>query len=362
MYSVLAAFEDSVEFANPEYLMAVPIAVLLLLFGLVVFAIRLALRPPKTHGSSYPLLGHIKFWFVAIIALMVMAAAAARPFWVSGGRSFKRGNVDVAVVIDGSASMWVKDLGPSRLELAVREALNLHTQEILTAGDRAALFVFGATAVRKAHLSSDAERFVAQVGRVAPPKTLSGDAFPWDSDIAATFEHVYQSLDSQDRFEADEEDWVPQRRSDRLVLLFTDGDFITDAVQMARLDVALSEFQRRGLAVYPVGIGSRTGADLDVVLGDYVRGVDYDGTLEADLAGQRTRLDRDGLLMLETRTGGRSFVVDSTSISSTQFLRNAVSAHRNITFQFIPAEEEQDIWQWVLMCAVVLFLAAVLFY
>ena len=362
MSNFLAVFEDSVEFANPEYLMAVPIAALLLLFGLVIFAARLALRPEKTHGSSYPLLGHIKFWFVAIIALVVMAAAAARPFWVSGGRSFKRGNVDVAVVIDGSASMWVRDLGLSRLELAVREALNLHTQEILTEGDRAALFVFGATAVRKAHLSSDAERFVAQVGRVAPPETLSGDAFPWDSDIAATFEHVYQSLDGQDRFEAGEEDWVPERRSDRLVLLFTDGDFITDAVQMSRLDVALSEFQRRGLSVYPIGIGSRTGADLDVVLEDYIRGVDYDGTLEADLSGQRTRLDRDGLVMLETRTGGRSFVVDSTGISSTQFLRNAVNSHRNITFQFVPAEDEQDVWQWVLMFAVVLFVVAVLFY
>ena len=111
-------FRESVEFTNPEYLAIVPIAGLLLVFGLLVFALRLQMRPARTEGSSYPFFGHIKFWFLAIGALALVAVAAARPFWVYGGQSFKRGDVDVVVAIDASASMWVKDLGPSRLELA----------------------------------------------------------------------------------------------------------------------------------------------------------------------------------------------------------------------------------------------------
>ena len=91
MNGFLAVFEDTVEFANPEYLMVVPLAALLLLFGGVIFAVWLGLRPVKTHGSSYPLFGHIKFWFLAILALVAVGTAAARPFWVYGGRSFKRG-------------------------------------------------------------------------------------------------------------------------------------------------------------------------------------------------------------------------------------------------------------------------------
>ena len=342
--------------------MAVPIALLLLGFGVVVFVLRLALRPVKTHGSSYPLIGHIKFWFLAIVVLVAVAAAAARPYWVYGGRSFKRGDVDVAIVVDGSASMWVQDLGPSRLGLAVREALNLYTEEILTPGDRTALFVFGTTAVRKAHLSSDADRFVDQLGRIAPPGTLTGDAFPWDSDIASAFEHVYQSIDNQDRFESGDDDWTPERRSDRLVLLFTDGDFFGSREQMSRLDTALSEFQRRGLTVYPIGIGSRAGTNLDDVLQEYVRGIDYDESLEADLDGIRTRLNTDGLGMLEQRTGGRSFVVESSGVSSAPFLRTAVNSHRSISFQLIPAEDKQEVWQWVLAFAVVVFVVAVLIY
>ena len=180
--------------------------------------------------------------------------------------------MDVVVAIDASASMWVQDLGPSRLDLAVREVLNLYTQDILTDGDRVALFVFGTTALRQVHMSSNAERFIEQVGQVSPPATLSGDAFPWDSDVAAAFEHIYQSLDNQDRFESGDEEWQPEERSDRLVLLLTDGDFAADAEQLGRLDQALSEFRRRGLTVYPVAIGSRTGVELDLVLQDYVRG------------------------------------------------------------------------------------------
>ena len=363
MADFLSSFQDSVEFANPEYLMVVPIAALLLLFGLSVFALRLTLRPARTHGSSYPLVGHVKFWFFLILTLALVSTAAARPFWNYGASSFKRGDIDVAVAIDGSASMWVKDLGPlSRLDLAVREVMKLYNEEILTQGDRVALFVFGTTAVRKVHLSSNAERFIDQVGRIAPPKTLSGDAFPWDSDVVSVFEHVYASLDNQDRFEAGEEDWAPERRTDRLVILFTDGDFAANPDQMSRLDQALGEFQRRGLAVYTVGVGSPIATDLDRVLEDYVPGIDYDATLVSDLEGVRTRLTTDGLSMLESRTGGRSFIIDSPGISAAPFLRNAIDSRRSISFQLLPADDKQEVWQWVLALAVLTLVVAVLFY
>ena len=357
-----AALRESVEFQSPEYLAVIPIAGLLFLFGGTIFVLRLALRPSKTHGSTYPLFGHIKFWFLAVVALAVLSVAAARPFWVYGGSSFKRGDVEVAVAIDASASMWVLDLGVSRLELAVREALTLYTQEILTPGDRVALFVFGTTALRQVHLSTNAERFIEQVGQISPPDQLSGDAFPWDSDVTTAFEHVYQSLDNQDRFESGDENWQPDERGDRVILLFTDGDFASDNEQLARLDQALSEFRRRGLVVYPVVIGSRTGVDLNTVLLEYVRGIDYDATLEADLEGIRTRLNTDSVAMFDQRSGGRSFVLDNPGLSSAAFLRNVIDSHRSITFQLIPAEDKQEVWQWVVMLAVGLLVLAMLFY
>ena len=362
MNLISSLFRESVEFGAPEYLAMVPIAGLLLVFGLLVFAVRLQLRPARTEGSNYPFFGHIKFWFFAITALMLVAVAAARPFWVYGGSSFKRGDVDVVVAIDASASMWVKDLGPSRLDLAVREALSLYTQDILTPGDRTAVYVWGTTTLRRAHMSSNAERFVEEVGRIAPPPNLTGDAFPWDSDVTTAFESIYLSLDNQDRFESGEDDWTPEERTDRLVLLFTDGDFLIDGEQMSRLDVALGEFRRRGLTIYPVAIASRTGVRVDSVLQDYIRGVDYDETLEADLEGQRTRLGLDGISMVVQRTDGRSVIVDSPQITSATFLRNVVDSHRSVSFQLIPAEDQQEVWQWVVMLAIIVLIVAMLVY
>ena len=95
---------------------------------------------------------------------------------------------------------------------------------------------------------------------------------------------------------------------------------------------------------------------------DYVRGVDYDETLEADLEGQRTRLGLDGIGMVEQRTNGRSFIVDSPQVTSDTFLRNVVDGHRNISFQLVPSEDKQEVWQWVVMLAIAVFVAAMLFY
>ena len=59
--------------------------------------------------------------------------------------------------------------------------------------------------------------------------------------------------------------------------------------------------------------------------------------------------------MLETRLGGSSYILDSSGLSADSFLQNAINSHRSVTFQLIPAEDTQEIWQWVVTFAVVLF-------
>ena len=362
MSDIWTAVKDSVYFANPEYLVFLPFAGVGLVLGVLAYYIKLRTRPAKTYGSSYPLIGTIRLWVFALVALTMMILASARPYFIYGATSFKRGNVDVPVALDVSASMWVKDVRPSRLELAVREIVNLYAEDILREGDRVALFVFGGTTVRKVHLSPNSERFLQEVGKIRPPATLTGDAFPWETDMASAFEHVYQSLDSQDRFMAGGEDWQPTRRSDRLVLVFSDGDYAADGEQMRRLDQAMSEFQRRGLKIYPIGIGTKTGVDLRDVLLDYKKGLDYDDALEGELEGIRTQLDTDMLSFLEQRSGGRTFILDNEELNATNFLKGVVSAHRSISFDLVADENKQEIWQYVLGLALLMFAAAIVFY
>ena len=362
MPELWTAVRNSVYFENPEYLTFLPFAGLCLVLVVLVSAFKRRNRPTKTYGSSYPLVGRIKLWFFTVAVLSATILAAARPYFIYGASSFKRGDVEVPVVLDISASMWVKDVQPSRLDLAVREILNLYAQDILREGDRVGLFVFGGTAVRKVHLSTDSERFVEGVGRIRPPTSLTGDAFPWDTDLAVAFEHVYQSLDSQDRFMAGEKDWQPTRRSDRLVLVFSDGDYAPEGEQVARLDQAMGEFQRRGLKVYPIGIGTRTGVDLSDVLLDYEKGVDYDNALEMELEALRTQLNTDTLSFLEQRSGGRTFIIDNADVSASTFLKDVVDSHRSISFELAADEDEQEIWQYVVGLAILVFAAAIIFY
>lgn len=360
---MLGFLGDRVEFSNPAALLILPLVLAMLVASLIVLGLRRRWRPARTRGSSYPLIGTMKWWLCAACILAVTGLAAAQPRLKYGGASFKRGSVDLPIVIDVSASMWVKDVGVSRLDVAIREVLRLQTEGILQTGDRAALFVFGGTTVRKAHLSPRLERLTEAVQKLKQPATLAGDAFPWDSDVASAFEHIYQSIDLQDRLESGtrEDDWRPARRTDRALILLTDGDFGLRQEQQQRLDAALAEFRRRGIAVYPVGIGTRTGAELTSILDGY-RVEDYDETLPSELTGQQTVLRMSTLSFLAERTGGAVFTLDHTGRSATDFLRTAVGAHRGLTFQLTPSDDGLDAWQYLVACGILIFGVAVLFY
>ena len=124
----------------------------------------------------------------------------------------------------------------------------------------------------------------------------------------------------------------------------------------------MAEFQRRGLKIYPIGIGTRTGVDLPDVLLDYAKGIDYDDALEAELEGLRTQLNTDTLSFLEQRSGGRQFIIDSSEVSASSFLKDVIDSHRSISFELVADDETQEIWQYVLGLAILAFAAAIIFY
>ena len=351
MSDFIDAAHRSVGFASPDHLVFLPVALALFVLAFGIYFLRLYGRPPRTLGSTYSLLGPMTLWLSAAFALALTVLAAARPFFVYGGTSFKWNAVDVVFVVDVSASMWVQDLRPSRLDIAIREVLDVPAEGILKEGDRAALYVFGTTAIRKAHLSTNIDRLLGIVVNLKRPDTLTGDAFPWDSDVASSFEHIYQSLDNQDRLQAGEEDWKPVKRSNRAVVLLTDGDFATDPEQTRRLDGALVEFQRRGASIYPIGIGTEQGAALKEILRLYPRR-DYDETLGADLEDQYTRLNRAMLSYIARRTGGKEFVLNDPAVRANGFLRDAINAHRSVGFQLVSRDTRQDVWQYLVIVAI----------
>jgi hypothetical protein len=363
MLETLSLLRDRVEFGEPLALLFVPLAASFLAAGIVVHLLVRRLRPARTRGSAYPLVGPVKLWLAAAWVVALVGLAAAQPRLRYGGASFKRGAVDLAVLLDASASMWVKDLGPSRLEVAVRELTALQTEGILQTGDRVGLFVFGGTTIRKVHLSSNTERLIDEIGKVRQPDTLAGDSFPWDSDVVGAFEHVHRSLDLQDRYEAgaSERTWRPIRRSDRALIILSDGDFQVEQDEMPRMDAALAELRRRGIPVYAVGIGTRSGTELVSILQDY-NADEYDPGLAAELSGQSTVMRPSTLAFVADRTGGKATTIDSAGQSAAAFLGEAVAAHRGLGVQLVQSDDSLEAWQYLVTAAVLLLALAILFY
>lgn len=262
-----------IHFLDPAFLYLLILLVALLVLWLGVTLIKLAKRPKRTYGSKYPLVGRIKLWGIFVIpvgALIVLAMA--KPSLVRALSRHRRGDIDVLLVIDRSISMRADDVRPSRLDIAKREASNI--EPLLVEGDKVALFVFGRESHRKIYLSGRFENTFERLARISFPGSLKGDGLIWDSDFASMLENVYQSTDRQDSFNDgySGKRYVPKKRSNRIVIIFSDGEdqlkkdkpstpeeakYRDDYIK--RLNSALAEFRKRGLKIYPVGIGTEKG-------------------------------------------------------------------------------------------------------
>jgi Ca-activated chloride channel family protein len=211
------------------------------------------------------------------LAAAALAIGAAGPEW---GHELVRKSAmgsDVVLVMDVSASMDVRDVPPSRLEEARREALAVldHLQ-----GSKVGVVAFAGDAVRLCPLTLDrsAARLVLE--------SLSS------SSVSLPGTHLGRGLRVAARL-------LPaRRRSEQAIVVWTDGE---DLEQTAR--GAIDELARAGHRVFAVGVGTPAG-DIVPVLDDQGRAVD----VKRDEGGAvRSRLDEDLLRALARGTRGGYF-------------------------------------------------------
>lgn len=368
----LASLFSDFNFAEPLFLyLLVPLAVLFIVWLLAVL-IGFISRPEKTYGSKYPFIGKIKLWGIVLFSLIFMVIALARPS-ISGARiKPARGDIEAVVLFDNSFSMKADDLKPSRLEIAKREILGL--ESLLKEGDKIGLFTFGKSSNRKFYLTDDFGTFFDQVSRVVFPKNLTGDETIFFTDFAGALEHVYQSLDRQDvageGFSRDQlKRYKPKKKTNRIVLVFSDGEdqFLNlkpqnqeeaeaKAKYVKKLSNVLAEYRKRGLKIYPVGIGTRNGVAFLSLLRGYKKGVDYSEELEKEWAGFVTRLDRARLAALAKATGtdlsGFDWTVENIQGNARDYLERVLDSNRKPLFGFTESENNQPLWQYCLLIAV----------
>ncbi len=380
----LIGFQDSFHFLEPAFLyLLIPLAILFVLW-LGITVIKRIKRPKRTYSSKYPLVGKIKLWGLFVVpAGVLMVLAMAKPSLNQDSFRVSRGGVEVILVIDRSISMRADDVKPTRLDIAKREAFNI--ESFLAEGDKTALFIFGKESHRKIYLSERFENTFGQMAKISFPDSLKGDALIWDSDFATMLENIYQSLDRQDSGDRDylKHHYVSKKRSNRIVIIFSDGEdqFKKDKPTtpeeaksrddyIKRLNGALREFQKRGLKIYPVGIGTQKGVSWPSLLRGYKKGYarndDYEEYLIKQWQNGISRIDKENLMFLARSTGATPgnniWTVENGATTVKSYLNSVINSNRRTLLEFGQSENDQDLWQYCLIAAAVVLVLGILSY
>src|SRR3989338_878602 len=374
----IGRFLGNFSFSEPLYLWALLLIAPIFFLWLLIVVLGLFSRPEQTYGSKYPIIGKIKLWGVfALASTILMVIALARPA-VSGSEiKPTNGDIQVVVLFDNSFSMKADDIKPSRIEVAKREILSLDS--FLKEGDRIGLFTFGKDSDRRLYLTNDFGTFFGQVAEMGSFENIYNETF-FDTDFATALEHIYRSMDRQDAsLEGRQynQRYKPSKRSNRIVIIFSDGedqllvskpenkdDADAKAKYLKKRSQVISEYRERGLKIYPVGIGTRNGVKWTSLLKGYKK-LKYPEqnyldiflkVLEKDWVGQVTRLERNNLADLAKSTGvelsSYDWTVENSQGNVRQYLGYIISSNRRPLLEVSQGDDAQQLWQYCLLVAV----------
>ncbi len=180
-------------------------------------------------------------------ALTALIVGAAGPEW---GREVVRrasSGSDVVLVLDASASMDTRDVAPSRIEEARREALAALDR---LAGSRVAVVAFAGDASRLCPLTLD-----RSAARLTLESLSSASVSTPGTDLGRALRMAARVL-------------PPGRRDEQAIVLWTDGEDLEGGAKGA-----LDELAMHGVRVFAVGVGTPAGGEVPV-LDDQGRAVD----------------------------------------------------------------------------------------
>ena len=228
-----------------------------------------------------------------LAALALLGLGAAGPQWGREAVRRQSQGSDIVFVIDVSASMQTRDVPPSRMEEARREAEALLGR---LQGSRIGIVAFAGDAVRLCPLTLDqaAARLTLETigpGTVSEPGT----------DLGLALRNALKLLPAG-------------RRDEQAMVVWTDGEDLEGHAREAIEDV-----RRSGLHVFVVGVGTPAG---DVIPMLDVSGVTVDVKRDENGAIVRSRLDEGLLRELARATRGSYF---SASRSGGELVRLAGS-------------------------------------
>lgn len=236
--------------------------------------------------------GELAFWFFAIGALALTILSLARP---QGITSIVRSpGADIVLLMDGSASMRVNDMGTDRWRRAMTWVRTL-TQTLAWDGDRVALATFADIAVPQIRLTRDPNTILFFLDHLDKQPTFKlEDDTSWDTNVE---DAIYWGMKVVD---TDREMYGPSKNAKTFVII-SDGQVWSGDVQHA-----LALAAQRGIMVDVIGVGTSTGGMIPLPHGE-------NGAVLAGFTPVQSSLDRISLMTMAREGNGEYFELGASS-------------------------------------------------
>ncbi len=192
-----------------------------------------------------PLLGDLGFWVAVGLASIFCVLALARP--VARVSVTRRASADIVILQDGSASMHVTDVAPSRWRRSV-QFLREFAETLSWKGDRVALALFAFHAAPQIRLTRDPNSlffFIDHLGN-QPPFPIEDDP-TWDTNIEQGVSWGLKLVEIDERL-------FGRNKNPKAFVVISDGQAWSGTVARA-----LADARAHDIRVYVVGVGTTAG-------------------------------------------------------------------------------------------------------
>ncbi len=226
------------------------------------------------------------FWFFAVVASALLIVALSRPQAVVA--AVRQGSVDLVILQDASASMYVTDVQPDRWRRSIR-FVRMLAESLRWQGDRVALALFAQLAAPQVRLTKDPNSlffFVDHLGEQSPFPLENAPT--WDTNIDEGIRWGLRLI------EKDKDLFGPSGNPKAFVVI-SDGQSWSGSVANS-----LKEARKMGAPVHVVGVGTTVGGMIPEPLGP-------DGLRPPPVV--RSVLDRASLVQLAVAGGGEYFEI-----------------------------------------------------
>jgi Ca-activated chloride channel family protein len=236
--------------------------------------------------ERFPLIGDLGFWFFAVLASSLLIVALARPQAVVS--AVRQGSVDLVVLQDGSASMYVADVQPDRWRRSIR-FVRMLAESLRWQGDRVALALFAQLAAPQVRLTKDPNSiffFVDNLGEKSPFPLENAPT--WDTNMEEGIRWGLRLIETDEKM-------FGKSGNPKAFVVISDGQSWSGTVAQA-----LQAARQRLIPVHVVGIGTTVGGMIPEPMGP-------DGVRPPPMV--RSVLDRSSLVQLAVAGGGEYFEI-----------------------------------------------------